>query len=102
VVEIIKNEGYWRISGDLVLADIEKLLAEGVVVDGAATLKVDMAGVAEVDSAAISLLFEWLRQAKSRRCNLIYTNLPANLTSLVTLYGVLDLIPLAADTAASH
>jgi phospholipid transport system transporter-binding protein len=102
VVEIIKNEGCWRISGDLVLADIEKLLAESVVVDGSATLKVDMAGVAEVDSAAISLLFEWLRQAKAGGCDLSYANLPANLTSLATLYGVLDLIPLAADPAATH
>ena len=100
MVEIIKNEGCWRVSGDLVLAEIAKLLAEGVVVDGAAALKVDMAAVGEVDSAAISLLFEWLRQAKAGGCHLSYTNLPANLTSLATLYGVLDLIPLAAEPAS--
>jgi phospholipid transport system transporter-binding protein len=102
VVKIIKNDGHWRINGDLVLADIETLLAEHLALEGSASLKVDMSAVSEVDSAAISLLFEWLRQAKQHKCELVYANLPSNLISLAKLYGVLDLIPLAADQAASH
>jgi phospholipid transport system transporter-binding protein len=101
VAEITKNDGKWLISGDLLLDDIESLLAHHVVA-GSKNLEVDMSGVSEVDSTTISLLFEWLRQARGSKCELVYTNLPANLTSLASLYGVLNLIPQAADQAVSH
>lgn len=52
---------------------------------------VDLANVTEVDSAAVSLLLEWRRQANNPA--LRFTNLPAALTSLAELYGVADLIP---------
>jgi len=52
---------------------------------------VDLAGVTEIDSAAVSLLLEWRRQAKNR--SLRFTNLPLAIKSLAELYGVADLIP---------
>jgi len=52
---------------------------------------VDLADVTEVDSAAISLLLEWRRQAQDTA--LRFTNLPSALTSLADLYGVTELIP---------
>lgn len=102
MAEITKTEGKWLVKGDLLLDDIESLLAQNLELDGARLLEVDMSGVAEVDSVTISLLFEWLRKAKGERCDLFYSNLPANLTSLATLYGVFDLIPQAANKAAAH
>ena len=102
MAEIIKTEGKWRVKGDLLLDDIESLLEQNFAVDGAKSLEIDMADVSEVDSVTISLLFEWLRQAKSNKCDLFYSNLPTNLTGLATLYGVLDLIPQTARQAASH
>lgn len=102
VAEITKNDGKWLVSGNLLLGDIENLLARKVAINGSQAVEVDMSGVTEVDSVAISLLFEWLRQARESRCDLMYSNLPANLTSLALLYGVLDLIPQVADQAASH
>jgi len=56
-------------------------------------LEVDLSGVTEADSSAIALIFEWLRRAYSRKATLVFTNLPADLTSLATLYGVIELIP---------
>jgi phospholipid transport system transporter-binding protein len=102
VAEIIKTDGKWRVKGDLLLDDIESLLEQNFEFDGVKLLEVDMSDVSEVDSVTISLLFEWLRQAKSNKCALFYSNLPTNLASLATLYGVLDLIPQAAHKAASH
>lgn len=84
------------------LDDIESLLEQNFELDGMKSLEVDMSDVSEVDSVTISLLFEWLRLAKGKKCDLFYSNLPANLTSLATLYGVLDLIPQTAHKAASH
>lgn len=102
MVEITQKDGKWLVSGNLLLEDVEQLLARNIVVDGSQALEVDLAGVTEVDSVALSLLFEWVRQARVNRCKLGYSNLPANLVSLATLYGVLDFLPLAADNVASH
>lgn len=77
-------------------------MAQSVMVDGSKSLEVDLSGVTDVDSVAISLLFEWVRQARAKQCTLTYSNLPVNLVSLASLYGVLEFLPLAADSAASH
>ncbi len=102
VAEITKIDGKWLVSGSLLLDDVESLLAHGMAVNGSKSLEVDMSGVSEVDSIAVSLLFEWLRQAKANQTHLVYSNLPASLTSLASLYGVLDFIPQAAGHASSH
>ena len=56
-------------------------------------LEIDLGKVPEVDSSAISLMFEWLRLAKKNSAALSYSNLPDSLTSLAALYGVLEMIP---------
>lgn len=75
------------------MSQVNALLAEGAVLPVVPEVKIDLAAVSDVDTASISLLFEWLRQAKARKSKAIFTNLPQNLISLATLYGVLDLIP---------
>lgn len=69
------------------------LLEESNALPSQQTLEIDLAAVSEVDTTAISLLFEWLRRAHARQCKLTFANLPENLASLATLYGVLELIP---------
>jgi len=102
VADITQNDGRWLVSGNLLLDDVETLLAQKVMVDGSRALEVDLSGVTEVDSVAISLLFEWVRQARANQCSLTYSNLPANLLSLASLYGVFDFLPQAADSPAGH
>lgn len=102
MTDITKLDGKWLIKGNLLLDDIELLLEQHAVVAGSDKLEINMSGVSEVDSVALSLMFEWLRQAKDNNCELVYSHLPANLISLATLYGLLDLIPQAAGSAASH
>ena len=53
---------------------------------------VDLAGVTEVDSAALSVLFEWQRAAHRNNGRVSFRNLPDSLKSLASLYGVTDLI----------
>lgn len=57
-------------------------------------LVVDLTAVEAVDSAAVSLLLSWLRRAQSNRVTLCFANVPENLASLISLYGVAELLPL--------
>jgi phospholipid transport system transporter-binding protein len=64
-------------------------------------LVIDLSGVNEADSAALSLLLEWRREAKVRGYAVRYANLPQAIRSLAEVYGVSALIP-TIDTPASH
>jgi len=57
-------------------------------------LAVDMAKVDVVDSAAVSLMLSWLRQAKAQGLQLLFIHVPTNLHSLVDLYGLSEVLPL--------
>jgi len=82
--EVLKVSGPMNIdSAAALLSQSEGLLADVQVVD--------LSAVTEVDSAAVSLLLEWRRQAKT--ATLRFANLPEALNSLAALYGVTDLIP---------
>lgn len=74
------------------MRNVTELLAETAQVFTAPHIVVDLAGVTEVDSAAVSLLLEWQRQATKGRRSIEYANVPANLGSLAELYGVAHLI----------
>jgi len=95
-VDIIVQDGSnYRIQGRITLENAPAVLAEGVKLFDRDGLVVDLSKLEEVDSTAISLLLEWLRVAQRSKRTLRFTNLPDNLKSLATLYGVLDLIQLA-------
>ena len=57
---------------------------------------VDFGGVKEVDSAAVALALEWLRQADQAGAGLRLANLPAAMQNLAKLYGVSELLQSAA------
>jgi len=82
--EVLKVAGPMNIDSAATLLDQSQGQLSGVKV-------VDLTGVTEVDSAAISLLLEWRRQAQDTA--LRFANLPSALTSLADLYGVNELIP---------
>jgi phospholipid transport system transporter-binding protein len=96
LAQIIQEGNRWLVSGDMTMSKVNSLLAEASALPKAAELEIDLTAVSDVDTASISLLFEWLRQARAHKSKAIFTNLPQNLTSLATLYGVLDLIPQSA------
>lgn len=58
--------------------------------------QVDLSGVSEVDSSAVALLLEWQRQAGAGGSSLTWTGVPSSLENLAKLYGVQELLPLAA------
>ena len=79
-----------KVAGPLNIGSVTTLLTQSGGMLAGVTV-VDLGGVTEVDSAAVSLLLEWRRQAQNPALH--FSNLPAALKSLADLYGVTDLIP---------
>jgi phospholipid transport system transporter-binding protein len=75
------------------MANARALMSEGSALLAPDITNIDMAAVTDVDSAAVSLLLEWQRQAAKRDTALHFINLPENVKSLASLYGVTDLLP---------
>ena len=61
---------------------------------GQTDLVIDLRQVKAVDSAAVSLMLLWLREAQRNKVNLCFTHVPENLLSLARLYDVAELLPL--------
>jgi phospholipid transport system transporter-binding protein len=54
--------------------------------------EIDLAGLTMVDSAAVAAMLAWQRAAYREGKTLVFTNIPANLQSLIDLYGVSELL----------
>jgi len=90
----IRREGAaLKIDGPIHMANARALMSEGSALLGPEVTSIDMGSVTEVDSAAVSLLLEWQREAAKHQTSLRFTNLPENVKSLAALYGVTDLLP---------
>lgn len=80
--------------GALTLAETPGLLAAGAAAFTMGARVFDLAGVGQVDSSALSLLFAWQRRARATNIPLNFRNLPESLHSLAKLYGVGEIITL--------
>ena len=80
-----------RVSGALTIASAVAL-GEEAKPHISGDVVVDLAAVTEVDSSALSLLFEWRRAAQRNNSHISFRNLPESLKSLAELYGVTDLV----------
>lgn len=78
----------------------KSLYAAGLAAIRAGQTSVDLAGLDQADSSAVAALVGWRRAAAHEGRALTLTNMPANLLSLATLYGVADLLLEAQVTAA--
>ena len=80
------------VQGPITMANVTTVLAESLPLFTGSHVVVDLGGVTELDSAAVSLLLEWRREADKASRRIEYVNLPANLKSLAELYGVSHLL----------
>ena len=70
-----------RLEGPVTLATVNSVLDEGgrvFKVPSLTVVTVDLAGVTEVDSTAVSLLLEWRRAAARDKRVISYINYPDN------------------------
>lgn len=83
-----------EVTGPMTLPGAKGLLAEGSSHISRADALFDLAGVTDVDSSGLAVVFGWQRAAKQLGRNVRIVNPPANLRSLADVYGVSDLLPL--------
>lgn len=93
---MIQREGsLMRVSGRLTMDTIGAGFAEAMQPLEGKDWTIDMAQVEAADSAAVSLLLGWLRNAQRHQAKLVIVNAPDGLRSLASLYGVADTLPLS-------
>lgn len=81
------------LEGVLTVDTVARVLEDTSLQDRAAAEVVDLAGVTEVDSAAVALAITWLREARAAGRTIRFENLPPAMAKLARLYAVADLIP---------
>jgi phospholipid transport system transporter-binding protein len=90
---IVREGDRYLIKGAVTLENVSALLAEAWPLFEGDRVVVDFGNVADVDSAAISLMLEWARRLRTQGRLIEFANLGRNLASLAALYGVVELIP---------
>ncbi len=84
--------GRYQLHGDLSFDTATQLLVQSqAMFAGESTLELDLSGVTHADSAGLSLLIEWLRQAKRQGKSLRYLSLPLQLQALADVSEVKSL-----------
>jgi phospholipid transport system transporter-binding protein len=76
---------------------VSSLLAEGERLFEGGRLVFDFSAAQAEDSSALSLMLEWVRRAAARNTRVEFAGLDPVLLSLIELYGLAELIPLAAE-----
>ena len=93
------SDGRLRILAPMLIGNATALLAAGRVFlrpdAGQEVLVYDLSAVAETDSSALAVIFDWLRTARARGVKIRIISLPASMISQAALYGVSDYLPLA-------
>lgn len=92
---MISREGNrFRVSGSVTIDNVRRVIEEGLGVFEGDELVIDLSGLENVDSSALSMMLEWMREAVKLGRRIHYVNLPENLKSLAGVYGVLEELPL--------
>lgn len=86
-------DGRFALQGPVTFATAGTLLGAGNdLFRAAADAELDLAGVSRVDSAALALLLEWLRQSEQDGRRLRFRAIPERLQSIAKLTGVADML----------
>lgn len=91
IAKVTQVSNRWEISGDVLITTANELLkqSQAFTIDNT---KIDFTNVTDVDTGAVSLILEWKRRAAKENQSLTFINLPVNLTSLLQLYEVAELV----------
>ena len=94
---ITSEQGRVKISGPLTVDTVGPLISFSAQAAEKTDVVIDLQQVEAVDSAAVSLMLAWLREAQRNNVNLSFEHVPENLISLARLFDVAELLPLGRD-----
>ncbi len=97
---IAREPGRILLAGPLTQETVRAFYDSGLQPAGQSALEVNLSKVETVDSAAVSLLLSWLREAQRNNLSLNFTGVPDNLLSLARVYGVADMLQLPREAGA--
>jgi len=81
-----------KLSGSITYEDIPSLIEKTKNFNWSDSVQIDLSQVKHVDTSALSLIFEFKRNAKKHNQIVTINTPPKNLLKLAKLYGVEDLI----------
>ena len=88
----VLNDAGFALSGAVTAATVPGILNACLPAIQQGARVIDFASATELDSAALALILACQREARRLNVTLRCANLPANLISLATLYGVSEFI----------
>ena len=87
------GSGRFRVTGVLDAATVTDLLKQSPArFSGLHSIEIDLAGVAESDSAGLALLIEWLRVARRNGQQLKFLDIPSQIAALANISEVGELL----------
>ena len=88
--------GHYTVKGELTFATVPRLwlASRAEVLQASGSLTIDLSGVSRADSAALSLLVEWVRLCTARGLSLSFRHLPEHLETMARTYNLEPLLPI--------
>lgn len=81
------------VSGELNFTTVAKLWKESLPrLSGYSALNFDLAKVTSSNSAGAALLLEWLKYAKQENKPIQFNNIPAHLSSILSVSGISNMV----------
>ncbi len=90
------------VSGPLTFDNAVQIHAEGnafIKQSKANPCVFDLSGVTQAGSAGVSLLLSWLRYARARSIELVFSNVPPGLLGVAQVSGIDEILPIKENPA---
>ena len=90
-----REDGAYVVRGELTFTTVSPLLkhSKAMFSGDHNPIVVDLDGVTRADSAGLSLLIQWWRQARTQGQEIVYVNLPQQMLAMARLGGLDELLP---------
>ena len=87
---------------ELSLQNAVKSVQAGLAAIAQGQIDFDLSALTVVDSSAVAVMLEWQRAAKRLDKVITFHRIPTNVSSLIELYGLSELLITAATTTERH
>ncbi len=85
-----RGAGKFDLSGRLTFQTVPQFQTQAgsLLQGGAQPVTIDMGGVTQADSAGLALMIEWLQMARDGKRELVFANIPEQVSELIRVNGL--------------